>query len=271
MTYHPAHPCLTGRLLVAWIMAVCVVCLQPSLADGDLIWESHYLDEEAILDGSTLVTGGTTITFSRTVFSDSDGGTFDLVPDLSTDFFSFEGGLSGNHAGHLEMTFNNENNDPADYLELTMSFSGPVTNLGFSILDVDFGPFAIWDDGVEVFFNGINVKTDPSLFTVGPAVALDTKSYMDGFEGGATTVAANDPSGNIDLQFGAIPISNITIRYFATDDALGDPFSQFIGISDMAFVAAIPEPTIPFVFLTMLLGGAAFRTRRSRKPGRRHC
>ncbi len=227
------------------VQAALLVCslISPCLVQADLIWENHLADETAINDGDSISTVGTIVTFSTTVFSDSDGGTFDLTAERSADFFSFESGTTGNHSGFLEMTFNNENNDPVDFLELTMNFSQPVTNLQFSLLDIDGSPSSNWDDGVEFYFNGTNVKTDPSLYSIGSIVFLDNETYMDGFEAGTSSASANQTTGNIDFDFGTQTINSITIHYLATDDTVADPSSQFIGISDMNFTATpLPEP-----------------------------
>ena len=127
-----------------------------------------------------------------------------------------------------------------------------------------------WDDAVEIYFDGVNVKTDPSLYQIGSAVFLDNESYMDGFEAGTTSASANQETGNIDLDFGSQPVSSVRIRYFSTDDAVGNPSSQFIGISDLIFVStAIPEPGM--VPLVVMLSGLAltrrpFRVRRRASP-----
>ena len=118
-------------------------------------------------------------------------------------------------------------------------------------------------DAVEVFYNGINIRTDPSLFTLGSAVALDDESYMDGFEGIANP-AANSANGNLNLNFGSALVNTITIRYFSSDDANNNPQSQTIGLSDLLFVA-IPEPAaVGFAPLLLLaLGMARRRSSRS--------
>ena len=147
---------------------------------ADLVWEDHFVDEDAITTGSSVFADATNITFTTTVVSDSDGGTFDLTPVRSASFFSFESGIAGNHTGYLEMTFDNENDDPADYLELSIDFQNAVTNLQFSILDLDGSPTSAWDDGVEVFFNGVNIRSFPSLFSMGSAIFLTTRAtWMD--------------------------------------------------------------------------------------------
>ncbi|QEG23928.1 PEP-CTERM sorting domain-containing protein [Mariniblastus fucicola] len=247
------------RQLTVLITAVAAIAISGT-CQADLVWEDLMTDEQAITNNLMLSSGGTTITFGTEVFSDSDGGTFDLVPERSANFFSFEAESTGNHTGYLEMTFDNENDDPTDYLELTFNFGPPVTNLQFTLLDVDGNTNFNWDDGAEIFFNGTNVKTTPGYYSIGAINFLDNEAYMDGFEAGNVGAASDETTGNIGFNFGSEIIDTLTIRYFTTDDAVNNPASQFIGISDLQFVAAVPEPTA--VSLIALVGIAAWTRRR---------
>ena len=67
-------------------------------------------------------------------------------------------------------------------------------------------------------------------------VFADNEPYMDGFEGKGNAGANNfSESGNIDLSFGSIEVSQLEIKYFFTNDAISNPGSQKIGISDLNF------------------------------------
>ena len=37
-------------------------------------------------------------------------------------------------------------------------------------------------------------------------------------------------------------VTDVTIRYFSTDDARNNPAAQLLGVSDLSWVFAIPEP-----------------------------
>ena len=224
-------------LVGVWVLAAC------GAVHADLIWEAAGLsDEQVLVSGNTLYGTTNQVTLGMVVFSDSDGGTFDLGPGRNTSYLTYENGITGNHAGYLELSFDNQNNDPADYLELVFSFAYPTTNLQFALLDVDRGAGNSFADGVEVFYNGINIRSNPSLFSFGSSVALDNESYMDGFEG-ITTSAATSTTGNIQFDFGATVVNSITIRYRSSDDAQGNPVAQFIGVSDLSYTS-IPEPVL---------------------------
>ena len=213
-----------------------------SRLQADIVWEDHYSDEDVIVNGSSFTTStGADVTFNTSVYSDSDGGTFDLsLTRSNSDYFTFEAGQTGAHTGYLELAMDNQNNDPADYLELTLTFDRAITNLQFSLLDVDSGS---WDDGVELFYNGSNNARDSSSISVttGSVNGIDNESYMHGWEGFGSGAASNSTDGNIDFDFGTLHVTSLRIRFLSTDDANSNPGGQFIGLSDMTFTNAVPE------------------------------
>lgn len=235
------------------------------IATANLTWEDHYTDEDPIADGSSIVANSTTVSFDATVFSDSDGGTYDLVAFRSTDFISYESGQTGGQSGNIELAFDNQNDDPVDYVELTLNFQPAVTALTFSVLDLDGQQSSAWDDGVEIYYNGINIKTNPALYTRGSIVFLDNESYMDGFESGTTSAAAGETTGNVNVNLASLEIDSATIKYFSTDDAVANPSPQFVGISDLTFTP-VPEPTGLRLALTSLCIAVCCRKRGSLKP-----
>lgn len=251
-----ALPARTALFALALLASTCSV-------QANLVWDAHLVDEQAIANGSSISAGGTTITLTTTVFSDSDGGTFDLSPALNRNpaYVAYEAGLNGNQLGNLELAFDNQNDDPADYVQIKMDFAPAVTELELSILDLDGSPIRYWDDGIEIYSNGTNVRTNPSMYTIGSAVFLDNESYMYGFEGGSTSASSTQTSGNVDLNFGATPISSVTVKYFSTDDARPNPSPQFVGISDLAYTI-ISEPKAGLPMLCVLLSAMFLYRRR---------
>ena len=62
---------------------------------------------------------------------------------------------------------------------------------------------------------------------------------MDGFEGRGRAGANNSSEGgNISLNFGSTEVSSLEIKYFSTNDAITNPGSQKIGLSDFTFKVA---------------------------------
>jgi hypothetical protein len=246
------------KSIETWLAVAALVF--PGAAAANLIeWETHFTDEIAIADGVSIVAGdGVGVTLQWNVFSDNDGGTFDLTPHTSgVDYVTSEHDSLGNHAGFIELGLDNENDDPADYVELTLSFSVPVIGLQFSVLDVDSGGGNAWDDGLILSYNGgTNIRTDFALFTLPselqPAVSLDNEPGYEGFEGWNGRNATNfQTRGNIGVDFAGVAISDVTFRYFSTDDAQANPAGQRIGIADLLW--SIPEPSTGLLLATGLL------------------
>lgn len=243
-----------------WVLLLVLATLTAPVCRGDIIWESEGFAPDQGISNGTSVSGAT---LSTSVYSDSDGGSFDLTPGGNATYFTYKSGEEGNHSGYLELSFNNTNDDPADYIELSLTFDTSVSDLQFSLLDVDRGVGGTFVDAVELTYNGINVRNNPAFYTLNPNVGLDNEPSMNGFEG-LGSAAANQTLANVDFNFGGTLVDSLTIRFFTIDDAIGNPFSQSIGVSDLSFTpTSVPEPSA-FIVLTAALIGLRYRSRRLR-------
>lgn len=248
------------RYLTRLALLAAIVGLSAETVRGDIIWENEgFTPDQGITSGTNL--SGAII--NTLVFSDSDGGTFDLNPGRNATYFTYKAATSGNHFGYFEMSFDNQNDDPADYLEINLTFDAPATNLQFSLVDVDRGPGNSFADGVELYYNGINVRSSPSFYSLGSGVGIDNEGYMTGFEG-LGPAGPTETSGNIDLNFGLTEVNSLTIRYLSSNDAQSDPVAQFIGIGDLTFDSPLPptsapEPSAFLVLSAMLLSWHGLR------------
>ncbi len=208
----------------------------PTPTDVALVWEDlGFADESAVATGSKLNLGnGVTATINWQIIT--DGGSF--TPHAGENYVSFESGKTGNHTGYLSLGFNNSEDDPNDLIKLSLDFGKAVTGLTFKVLDVDQSAGKTFDDGVEIYVNNeVNVKSLSGVeITTGDNVFADNETYMDGFEGRGNAGANNSSEGgNINLNFGSTEVSSLEIRYFSTDDAIANPGSQKIGLSDLFF------------------------------------
>jgi hypothetical protein len=255
---------IRGCIAVALLAAL----VASSAGAVSITWEDEFADEAVIASGTQVTASdGVVVTFATTVFSDSDGGTFDLIPQAgNADFVTAESSPLGNHSGLVQLAFDNQNDDPADYVELTLTFSMPVYGLAFTVLDVDSSTGTTWDDGLLFTFNGgTNIRSDPSLYTLpavpAPTIELDNEPGYTGFEGvNNRTATDTQTTGNLAVDFGATGVTEITLRYFSTDDAQSNPASPRIGVSDLYWV--VPEPSSGSSLALGLVLLAAARRRR---------
>ena len=208
----------------------------PTPQNGNLVWEKQGLrDESAVATGTNFnLSNSVNATVNWEIIT--DGGSF--VAFGGEDYVSYESGTSGNHTGYLSLGFNNSKDDPDDLIKLDIDFNQSVTGLNFQLLDVDQSSSKAFDDGVEIYADGVNIKNLSGVEIVtGDNVFADNETYMNGFEGRGN---ANDSSesGNIAISFGSTEVSSLEIKYFSTDDAISNPGSQKIGISDLSFQSA---------------------------------
>ena len=207
----------------------------PNPVNGSLVWENQNLtDEIAVATGTQFNLGnGVTATVNWQIIT--DGGSF--VAHAGQDFVSYESGKTGNHTGYLSLGFDNSNDDPDDLIKLSLDFNKAVTGLNFKLLDVDQSGGKTFDDGVEIYADGVNIKNLSGVeLQTGNKVMADNEPYMNGFEGRGDSGADNSSEGgNINISFGRTEVSELEIQYFSTNDAVSDPGSQKIGISDLDF------------------------------------
>jgi len=254
----------------AFATLLCVVLGAHAALAGSVVWEDEFGDGDVLAPGTQLTDSGVTLDFSTSVVQDNDGGNPDLfLVGSDADFFTISHATTGAHAGFVRLAFNNQNDDPADYLALTISFDFAVSGLQFSILDIDSANGNAWDDGVEVTYNGgLNIRDDAGLFTIpdpDPSVIIDFEPGYEGFEAvNGESAGSGQIRGNVDLDFGTTTVSDVTIRYFSTDDARNNPASQILGVSDLSWIFAIPEPGTGLLVAFGLVVLGATRRRDSR-------
>lgn len=257
----PRNPNPRRRARPTLALMAAALALPLAAQAQNLIWENQGLtDTFGITSGSTYNYNGATVTLTWS--TNTDGGTFAYA--YGSNYVSYQAGMEGGHMGHVLLGFDNSRNDPDDWITLTLSFSAPQTSLAFSVLDIDTGS---WDDGVEILYNGTNVRSTSSVWSYGQAnsslrtVSTDNESVFEGWEGVNGASATNQNYGNIDLNFNGIAINTITIRFFSTDDANSDPGSQKIGISDL-YVVPEPPALVAAALIPLLLLLARRRLRR---------
>lgn len=218
-------------MLMRGLLFFCFYSFAASALAGNdnIVWENQGFAAGSIIpSGANLADSsnhvGATISNSTLI----NGGTF-------TTNLRYNAGTLGNHTGYGRLEINNNANDPNDKFTVTITFNQPVTNLEFSLLDIDRRSGSSTSDAVEIFYNGSNnVQASTFVSSIGSAVALDDETYMEGYEG----ITASGPTqtiGNINLNFGATQITSVRFVFFTSDDSNANPFPQFMGISDLTY------------------------------------
>jgi hypothetical protein len=223
----PRAPRQVGRRAVtrgaAWsIPVVSLAVAAPAMAasgckmtTGTLSWDVYPAGSKQT--GVALATaGGTGVTVTVTVSGDTGAAGNGLVTSEST------GGLS------QVMRFYDLNNKLDTSQTVTLTFSQPVQNLSFSLLDIDS--------------HGDNERTAyADLVVINTAGATSVKH--ENVKGSGTAAspfrAANNDSpvldssanGNVDLSWTG-PVSSVSFTYAQNGKVDGSPF---IGISDLSW------------------------------------
>jgi uncharacterized repeat protein (TIGR01451 family) len=222
---------------------------------GSLNWTAlGFADEAAITSGATQ----TSVDVVQTVAwsSATNGGSF--VPYEGANFVSYESGTQGGFTGFAQMGFDNENEDPNDRVTLTVSYSEAVTDLEFTITDIDQNS---WDDFIEVYYNTgsgfVNAKTGSFVASIGPTAAADNESFGDGWEG-LSSAANSSTDGNIAFDFGALNIIAVRIVYFSGDDGSSNPGAQQLGVSNISFDKVMPSLSVSKTVIVSPLSASTY-------------
>lgn len=211
------------------------------LAMAGHAWAVETLDFGTNTSGNLFTTpinaniGGIT----ATVTASQSGGPWDSAPDVRTS----AGGLNG-IGGVVLMNMDAALNSSLPWTQVTFSFSRPVTNLTFTVVDIDGGPGHSWND--RVVFNSLPATT-PTVVTLGSQVSWTA----------ATRTAQATSNGNLSGNTGNIrlsfpqPVTQVTVRYIAGPavDGSGDgPNNQSITIDDLSWdsgVVRVNKSTTP--------------------------
>ncbi len=174
--------------------------------------------------------GGTeTINLS---FSDAN-----MAPGVGTVSYASTVPLGGRGGGFIEMSIDATPGPPTQqYIELTFTFSAAVTNLQFSLIDIDLGA-GFWQDQVTLFASrlGAPVLLGPGDFvpSVPANITHTAVAGGDQFNGaidppdGQPGVDNTTTGGDIAITYTA-PIDLLVIRY--EPGSLTDRETQQIGI-----------------------------------------
>lgn len=215
-------------------LAGILYCLVPSVYGQEVLWGNlGFSDLDPIPQNQTLNYGNGTVGISWSINDNGQNGSFNLYSASS--FVRYASGPIGGKNDIIEIRFDNDSNDPGDYVQVNYVFSNAEYGFGYTILDVDEGT---WADGVEIIVNGtINLKSEPDWWSFENAgastLAEDDESYFDGFEGVNGNADNTENTGNLIVNLAGVPVTSVQFRFFSTDDADANPGGQKVGFSDL--------------------------------------
>ncbi|EDL49986.1 Proprotein convertase, P [Erythrobacter sp. SD-21] len=223
-------------LAIGLLIGVGVIDAQEARAQTATIdWADTGIASQGALPTPITVNGsdGTVATLSYATQTEGGGSFTNPYADTFVSYFS---GTIGSGASPLLMGFDNSSYDPRDKITITISLSRAVSNLSFSLGDIDAGSFT---DAVEVYYDNdstgsfANAASTTSFWTTGSSVARTNDATVNGWRGTAGS-ATSSTDGNINLDFGTQSVQRIRIVYFSYTGS-GNPSSQFAGVSDLIY------------------------------------
>lgn len=225
----------TQRLGSMWRLASTGAMLSVALllagnanAVERLDWSAQSARTITAANPFTTTVGGTTVTTTTSYTGTSS--VWEELPLVGIEPSDTFNGVTG----FLYMDMNAALGAVSPSMQVTFSFSRPVTTLTFTLIDVDGGPNHSWNDRVTV--TGAPAQAPGTTF-VGSAVTWTT-SGTTGTAQANSNQAQSSSVANVTVRFTA-PVSSVTVRYFAdpvTSDVNNDgPNFQSIGIGDLTW------------------------------------
>ena len=168
----------------------------------------------------------------------TDGGS--VQPALGGSFVTYYTSTVGGIAPSLLMNMDNSAYDVDNKVTLNIALGRRVTNLRFSLGDIDRNTFR---DAAEVYYdtgdgNWRNAADVGAYWSLGGGnVGRRDNSVMNGWVGEANT-GSSSVASNVNFNFGSTPVERIRIVYFSYV-GWGDPTPQIMAVSRLTFDAAI--------------------------------
>lgn len=185
------------------------------------------------------------------------------TPDIFVGTF---GGLASNSTLILAMDQANTTRFVTN--TITFSHTNGVRNVSFTMFDIDEGSYqdqitvTAWRNNVQLASSLVTISANNSTYTSGFGT-----NVARGINGGVSDTGANSGLANVTFQVDALTfIDRIDIRYGNGPTADSNPGQQWVMLSDISFVLAVPEPSTMFLLLgTPALAGSAWYLKNRKK------
>lgn len=198
----------------------------------------------AVGNGTVLNLGVNTLTVNTARVTDGDANDGNFATYYSTDMLAYYTGQIGAQTGPLIYSMDHSVFDAGDYFESTYTLGTAVTNLRFTVSNVDrFLTNPYFHDGVVIEYDTgtgtwQNLRSLTTAYTLGSAVGTTTINGQQGFHGTAYSGGITSTTGNIAVNFGTTTVKRVRIRYlFGQGSPTSNPSGdwQYIGLSDFVW------------------------------------
>ncbi|WP_348714254.1 VCBS domain-containing protein, partial [Tenacibaculum sp. 190130A14a] len=216
-----------------------------------LVWETEFstpggvfIDLSGPVGGTNRTIDGNLLTFTST---DPDG-----IGIANQNQVVYQTATNGGHTGYLGYAVDPSSN-PVASTELIITFSQPVYNLGFLVVDIDFSQSTSWQDQISIAGSLSGTNASFKYVTTGGVVDAGSGTFY-----GTGSAVPEDATGNVNVFFEE-PIDRLVLGYnygpHATDADLG---GQIAGISDIYWQGAASGITVSLIGTDPVTVGSSF-------------
>jgi hypothetical protein len=189
--------------------------------------------------------------------------------------FGGDWGKKDGESLYLKPDFASDNRERS-YLDVTISFSQSVSNVQFSLFDIDVGlwytrsPGLEFEDIIEQISGSHDGQSVDASVDAGNRIIVDNSTDPGNtlYRGNTSTSDSgqdqNDNPGSVIRLTFSDPVDTINFRYSSGNRAEWNPGDQAIGMSDISFSAynAVPEPSTVLGSILMIAAIGFFGYRR---------
>ncbi|MBX7495781.1 DUF11 domain-containing protein [Qipengyuania sp. 6B39] len=241
---------MTFRHLLAALMALAFATLGalPVAAQTTIRADWTNLNKnnlQEVTSGERVAAGPNGVTVTTRINRDGDANDAGFTNGYSTGMLSYYSGNVGGNTGTLFYSTDHTIFDVGDYFETIYTLDTAVTNLAFTVGNVDryFTDPYYFHDGVTIEYDTgtgtwLNLRNLTTAYTLGSTVGTTTLNGVAGFHGTGYNGGITSTTGNIAVNFGAVTVKRVRIRYlFGQGSPTANPTGsyQYIGLSDFTW------------------------------------
>jgi uncharacterized repeat protein (TIGR01451 family) len=216
-------------LFLCFLSSALYLCLGSRASADTLDWGTR-ATTNLLTTNDVATVNGVTVTTSGSISGTFSANSVQLQP----------AGSSNGHTGFVNSTMNASVDNESSSQTTTITFSEPVYNLSFTVIDIDGGPN--YNDGTNAFNDIVQFNSNGGLPTGVPAALVNWNAATGRASSNANGNLTNT-QGNITVTF-AGPLTTVTIQHIAgAVQGTNNPTNQFVFIDDLTWTAS-PRVTI---------------------------